>query len=78
MARSHMAAIHAVLAIRYKVDQVISGTVIFSEQGERTLVTNTIRYASTQARDAAMSTGMAEGLEMGYQRLDQYLTQSNA
>lgn len=51
------------------------GTVIFAEQGQQTLVTTTVRYASIQARDAALATGMAEGMEMGYQHLDQILAE---
>ena len=49
------------------------GTVVFTQQGTQTLVTTTVRYASIHARDAALSTGMAEGMEMSYRHLDQFL-----
>lgn len=33
----------------------------------------TILYSSREARDAAIQTGMADGMEVGYQRLDRLL-----
>ncbi len=52
-------------------------TVTFQEDGpERTTVTMTVRYASKEARDGAMGTGMAEGMEMGYARLEALLKDS--
>jgi uncharacterized protein YndB with AHSA1/START domain len=45
------------------------GTVVFAEHGARTTVTTTIRYASKEARDAALRTGMEQGMAMGYDRL---------
>ena len=50
-----------------------AGTLVFTEHGGKTTTTNTIRYSSTVARDAALATGMAQGLGMGYDRLDTYL-----
>jgi uncharacterized protein YndB with AHSA1/START domain len=41
-------------------------------RGVSTLVL-TIAYASKEARDAAAATGMTDGMEMGYQRLDKML-----
>jgi uncharacterized protein YndB with AHSA1/START domain len=45
-------------------------TETFTEQRGKTTVVMTVRYSSQEARDAAMKTGMAEGMEMGYERLD--------
>jgi uncharacterized protein YndB with AHSA1/START domain len=49
-------------------------TVTFTEveQG-RTLITTTIRYPSTEAREAALQTGMTKGVERSYERLEQLL-----
>jgi len=33
-------------------------------------VATSIKYASKEDRDAAMSTGMTEGMEMSYKQLD--------
>lgn len=38
-----------------------------------TLVRTTVQYSSTGSRDAAMRTGMADGMEAGYSRLDELL-----
>ena len=40
---------------------------------DRTLSTLTVLYASKEARDTAAETPMAEGMEMGFQRLDELL-----
>lgn len=48
-------------------------TVTFAEQGGVTTVTTTILYPSKEARDAAMKTGMADGLEQSYAHLDEIL-----
>jgi uncharacterized protein YndB with AHSA1/START domain len=48
-------------------------TVTFSEQGGVTTVTTLIDFGSKEARDAAMSTGMTDGMEQSYQLLDQLL-----
>jgi uncharacterized protein YndB with AHSA1/START domain len=37
-----------------------------------------IRYASKEMRDAAVKTGMTDGMEMGYQRLDDLLAEQQA
>ena len=52
-------------------------TTEFSERGAETIVTTTVLYSSTQARDGAMATGMADGMEMGYDRLDELLASSS-
>ena len=38
-----------------------------------TRITTTIVYTSKEARDAAMATGMQEGADQSFDRLDQYL-----
>lgn len=45
----------------------------FAESGGRTTITLTITYPSKEARDAALKTGMKEGMDQGYARLDQLL-----
>jgi len=48
-------------------------TVVFSEADGKTLVTSTMRYPSKAARDAALETGMKEGMGISFDRLDAYL-----
>src|SRR5262249_45351453 len=43
------------------------------EQGGKTLVTMTVQYESRQARDAVLQTPMAEGMSMGYDKLEAVL-----
>lgn len=45
----------------------------FDEDDGVTRATVTVLYASKEARDGALATGMAEGMEAGYQRLDEFL-----
>jgi uncharacterized protein YndB with AHSA1/START domain len=45
-------------------------TLELSESGGVTTLVNTMRFASKEARDGAVSTGMTDGMEMGYARLD--------
>jgi len=45
-------------------------TVTFHETNGITTVATTIKYASQADRDAAMSTGMTDGMEMNYKVLD--------
>lgn len=49
------------------------GTLVLRERNGKTTVTTTIAYASLQARDAALRTGMAEGMGAGFDRLEAYL-----
>jgi uncharacterized protein YndB with AHSA1/START domain len=49
------------------------GTLLFTEQGGKTTLTNSVLYSSREARDAALRTRMAEGVEAGYARLDEIL-----
>lgn len=46
-------------------------TLELSEAGGVTTLVSTIRFASKEARDGAVSTGMTDGMEMGYVRLDE-------
>lgn len=48
-------------------------TTLFSETDGVTTVTMTIRFVSQEARDAARATGMTDGMEAGYARLDALL-----
>lgn len=45
-------------------------TTEFSEANGHTVITLTIRYASQAVRDAALETGMKQGLEASFARLD--------
>jgi len=48
-------------------------TTRFNAQGGNTLVSVLIAYESERARDAVLATGMAQGMEMSYSRLDRQL-----
>lgn len=48
-------------------------TVTFEETDGVTYVTTTVKYASKADRDEALSTGMTEGMEINYTRLDEVL-----
>jgi len=45
-------------------------TLLLTESGGKTTITLTITYVSKAARDAALETGMAEGVEQSFVRLD--------
>ncbi len=45
---------------------------LFEEDGKTTM-TNTVLYPSKQARDAALKTGMKEGMSLSFDRLAEYL-----
>jgi len=49
------------------------GTVVFAEVDGKTLLTQTILYASQAARDGALGTGMTSGMADSYAQLDAYL-----
>lgn len=65
----------------------IGGEMVSGETGEAlvtseltehagvTTFTMTIRYASKDVRDAALKTGMTDGMEMSYEKLDALLTE---
>ena len=48
-------------------------TVTFNETDGTTNVATSIKFASPEDRDAAMSTGMTDGMEMSYKQLDSVL-----
>ena len=48
-------------------------TLVLSEQDGRTTMTSTSLYPSTEARDAALGTGMADGAGMSFDRLAAHL-----
>jgi uncharacterized protein YndB with AHSA1/START domain len=54
------------------------GTLVLTEKDGRTTATNTILYVSKAARDAALQSGMEQGMEAGYTRLDEILAQTRA
>jgi uncharacterized protein YndB with AHSA1/START domain len=60
------------LADSYPANEAIV-TVTFTEEGGVTTMTSLIDFGSTEARDAAVATGMTEGMEQSYQLLDQLL-----
>jgi uncharacterized protein YndB with AHSA1/START domain len=45
-------------------------TLVLTESGSRTTVTLTILYPSKEARDAALQTGMKDGMDESFARLD--------
>ncbi len=50
-------------------------TVTFAEDGGVTTVTTLIDFGSQKTRDAAIATGMTDGMEQSYQLLDRLLTE---
>jgi uncharacterized protein YndB with AHSA1/START domain len=50
-------------------------TVTFTEAGGITTVTTLIDFGSKEARDAAVKTGMTDGMEQSYQLLDRLLSE---
>ena len=50
-------------------------SVTFTEHGGITTVTALMDFGSKEARDAAVSTGMTDGMEMSYQMLDALLAE---
>lgn len=53
-------------------------TMVFSEEGSKTTITMTILYPSNEARDAALKTGMKEGMAASYDRLAELMTSAEA
>ncbi len=49
------------------------GTMVLTEDGGRTLMTLTVEYESTAAREGVIAVQMGNEMEVGYARLDQYL-----
>ncbi|NTU81959.1 MAG: SRPBCC family protein [Chloroflexales bacterium] len=48
-------------------------TLLLSEEGGKTTITQRIRYPSQAARDAALKTGMQDGMATSFDRLAAYL-----
>lgn len=48
-------------------------TLMLAEKDGKTTITQTILYPSKAARDAALATGMKDGMTVGFDRLDAYL-----
>ena len=48
-------------------------TLVLSEKDGKTTLTNTILYPSKEAREAALKTGMKEGVSKSFDRLAEYL-----
>jgi uncharacterized protein YndB with AHSA1/START domain len=54
-------------------DQPALITVTFTERDGRTTVTTVMDFGSRESRDAAMATGMTDGMEVNYQLLEAVL-----
>ncbi|GAB4520204.1 MAG: SRPBCC family protein [Amphiplicatus sp.] len=52
-------------------------SVVFAEHDGVTTVTTLMDFGSKEAREAAMSTGMTDGMEMSYQQLDKLLAKQS-
>ena len=48
-------------------------TIVFSEEDGRTTLSITVLYPTQEARDAALATGMTEGMTMSLDRLEEIL-----
>jgi uncharacterized protein YndB with AHSA1/START domain len=55
-----------------------TNTVTLSEDHGRTTLTLKILYPSKQARDAALQTGMKEGMALNFNRMEEYLASQQA
>jgi uncharacterized protein YndB with AHSA1/START domain len=53
-------------------------TLVFTEERGRTTMTLTILYPSKEARDAAFKTGMSDGAQQSFDRLEEYLASTPA
>lgn len=49
------------------------GTLVLTEKNGRTTLTNTVTYASKEARDGVLASGMAGGVEISYDKLEAVL-----
>jgi uncharacterized protein YndB with AHSA1/START domain len=49
-------------------------TVVFTQQGATTTATTTVLYSSMEARNGAMQSGMEQGMAIGFDRLEAFLT----
>lgn len=50
-------------------------TLVFEEADGRTTATITMLFASKEARDGALQSGMSDGMAMGYDRMDDILAE---
>jgi uncharacterized protein YndB with AHSA1/START domain len=50
----------------------------FTEKNGVTMLETVMKFASKEIRDAAVSTGMTDGMEMGYERLDKLFAEQQA
>jgi uncharacterized protein YndB with AHSA1/START domain len=50
-------------------------TTTFTERDGVTTMTSLMDFGTKAARDAALSTGMTDGMEQSYQRLDEVLAE---
>ena len=48
-------------------------TLVLSEEDGKTTITNIVLYPSKEARDAALKTGMKDGVSVSFDRLAEYL-----
>jgi uncharacterized protein YndB with AHSA1/START domain len=48
-------------------------TLTLSEENGKTTITTTLLYPSKEARDAALKTGMKEGMALSFNRLAEHL-----
>ncbi|QDU20330.1 SRPBCC family protein [Urbifossiella limnaea] len=48
-------------------------TLVLTDEGDKTLMTLTLEYATKEARDGAAASGMEHGMEASYARLDEIL-----
>jgi hypothetical protein len=53
-------------------------TLTFETVGQRTRTVYSIRYDSKEDCDAAIATGMTDGMEISYKQLDHLLLDGNA
>jgi uncharacterized protein YndB with AHSA1/START domain len=54
------------------------GTLVLSERGGKTTVTQTVLYESRETRDAVLKSGMEKGVAVSYDRLAELLTSLSA
>jgi uncharacterized protein YndB with AHSA1/START domain len=53
--------------------ETLNTLLLLSERDGKTTVTNTVRYPPKEARDAALKTGMTEGVSESFDRLEELL-----
>jgi uncharacterized protein YndB with AHSA1/START domain len=53
--------------------ETVNTLTLADKDGKTTTLTNRVLYPSREARDAALGTGMKEGVTQSFARLDQYL-----